>query len=1666
VAVLGRLLISSGERLDLPDLLSLDSYTAGDFKYLLKGLVGDSKPFILKGFEVIDPNNAIGTQSCSIRVAESVVFYPGSSTGSFFHGLQEGHPRALPLVPELRKNAVNYVYLTFSTFNTSTDTRAFWDPDKDGGAGGEFTQDVNTESVLQVEVNVSVGSFPENTIPIAKVTVGPVVITAIEDARDMLFRLGSGGITPNPFNAYSWRSLPSSTYQRTEPPTKMLAGGINPFQGADKNIFTLKEWMDTVMTKLRELGGTVYWYEDTSTYSLISNFLDSVATAFKSKGAWLHDSSTPGLLTWTEDVNIKIASDPRTYIVRSGNKTLADEQVLYIPMVRKQPFNVTDEQVDWISGQSYINTIGGAVGLFANLSKGDYVKKINDSNDKYLRVEEFYDSISLGGSVTSAANAKSVRLSGNYLGSTLSEKGRYDKGVYQPADLIVSDRNQAAISNIGGNFHWMAMRSDTIQSVASIVTSSLLLDIEEHDGSTAKVTSALAHNLIDGDRIEIVGSTNFDGIYAVEVEDSTTFYINITGGPNADELGVSAYFATVTTAARSTPYSLQLESANHNFRTNESIIVAGTVGFNGSYPISVRSSTSFTIPVSSAIATESVGTATLARTIVRTEGAVAQIVQGQSANIGGDPAENIRQYVGMQSMSETYPSYSVSPSYNTIDGFVNYNSQANENLTARVSKLTAMMADKAQDKTIKLLPSDYQSISNATNGIYQDINFITIATGGFAKLDVIMPGSDFNGDIALDSLLLSIPANKVVYFTVDRNASFSLALNTLSMADLDKVPLDENVFVFAVRLSGGEVWLWDGTLLKPDFLTPVHDLQTTVVRQNLTVKLTEGGNWYWDALNGTLINTSFAYVLIPSLNKASNTIASGSYNLAADGDFLYVQLNRFAASPVTLSVVNSSMPDAVLFDSSDDVFVIARRVGDSVIVGDSMLLNHGDTKALDYDERVVRVRVIDNVSASLPSGVSVTVDGISLNDGDKVLFTKVGSSEIHAVSNIGVGATWTQIKAFDSVGSIPDGCIVFSEEGTSGYNTLWTKINGVWKQLEHGEVQGEPTGFPNRSDSYITFTDATRELTITPTATEFDVYQKGIPYRFDTAQTIVIPDVEGLHYVYFNNGALATTQAFTIDIIKEYAFTATVQWDATNNQGILVGDERHGLTMDGETHAYLHQSLGTRHISGLSAGGFTTSGTGNANTDAQLSISNGRIRDEDISIDIVDAAVPSAEFEQILDPIAEIPVYYRDGVSGDWRKDTATQYPVKAGTGVIKYNDPAGPWTTPDATSGNFVAMWVFATNSITEPVIAILGQRQDATLNDAQANNTYESLLFGSLPSLEMKVLYRLIFETSSTFTNAVGAALRDVRDLRRAIDVSLGAYAPSDHGLLSGLTDQDHPDYAIFVNDPTTYVGGLRQISITDNDDVEKALNSLDRFFAQLRMRPHPSNTNRVILSGADQALTNSITLSQVIKGLMMSFNGAQIDFSTGSIYASDGVTPLGINFTPATIAAGQYRWYSVNLVGISPNNANNTVSARVKIVTAAADGATPSAAPRAKYASGGVKIGQVWVQESGGGIAPITAANLNQLGVGSGSGGGDDIFEFELVNNQAAPADIVDFLVESADNRLFKAEFGISRVYSSPNTEKMTQGSFSGIYRQLGSTWEMGIPIPETIQRCSSA
>ena len=959
---------------------------------------------------------------------------------------------------------------------------------------------------------------------------------------------------------------------------------------------------------------------------------------------------------------------------------------------------------------------------------------------------------------------------------------------------------------------------------------------------------------------------------------------------------------------------------------------------------------------------------------------------------------------------------------------------------------------------------------------------------------------------------------------------------------------------------------------------------------------------------------------------------------------------------------------------------------------------------------------IDLNAAVLPDvgGLSSIVDGNTLINGDTVLFANAGLNAVYKISGVGVSIVWSIQTVFGAGTSPDDGTSVSIQRGTEYFKTIWRYKDSTlgWIPIDSSALENEPSGFPNRVDSKISFNDGSLTFTIEPAApaTYFDFAIKGKFFRKEAAEQIVLPNVSGTYFLYYDDGVLTQSTSFTTDFIKIYAFVGIVVWDADNSKSIMVVDERHGLTLDGATHEYLHNVFGTRYVNGLSLGNFTTSGDGTADADAQASVSDGLIFDEDLDVNIknssgvsaasnegspgasdsitsaltsyatsftpsvsgdifkgsmylsktgsptgnlvfklysdtggplpnallatsapiditiltaspvkitsifpagtnlvsgtryhiaVDPAgltfidgsnnffthridgVPSEQasisfdsganwspnagtdymfeiltasdvnFEQVLDPIANIPIYHRDGASGVYRKIEATEFPVNLHADVVtslgeqltqnafqtknssalkdaqsfdpssslpldqveflykktgsptgnlvaelftdntgvpgttllatsdpvdvstfdpstptpvnfnfstpftvlsgttywivldyapltlsggnelvfyrntaggyaggvwaffsgawspqatqdawfklinlvadgraSFNEPTGPWTLDNAQDGYHVAMWLFATNIITEPVIAIMGQREDLLIDDATANNLYGDLLLGNFPILEFKILYRLIFQTDSTYTNGVKSKLVDVLDLRADLEQQ-GVASPSvnDHALLSGLGGAGaHPASSIKTGvntaGPAPYVGGLSEADI----EVAKSLDTIDKRFGQLRMKKHPSNTDRIVVTGATLQLNNNITIAQEIRNLLLEIDEFQIDFLTGIIYESNGTTQLNggaYNFTPVAIPTSEFQFYSVQIIPGS-QNANTTINGGVLVIPGAATDAVLADTPRAAFGNNVVKLGAVHVQEDAGGLAVIDENNITQLGIGSGSGG----------------------------------------------------------------------------------
>lgn len=411
-----------------------------------------------------------------------------------------------------------------------------------------------------------------------------------------------------------------------------------------------------------------------------------------------------------------------------------------------------------------------------------------------------------------------------------------------------------------------------------------------------------------------------------------------------------------------------------------------------------------------------------------------------------------------------------------------------------------------------------------------------------------------------------------------------------------------------------------------------------------------------------------------------------------------------------------------------------------------------------------------------------------------------------------------------------EGQIYWKDDSDEAYvydGTSWQLIGG-----EAMESMYEPTGFANRTDSQFSFVNGTRTFTIQPVSSQYDIFFSGRKVTKTGAENVVITDTEGLHYIYFDDAddTLKSTTTFSTDIITRDVFVAAIYWDADNNTALILGEERHGITMDGATHSYLHQVFGAQWVDGLALGGMTVNGTGNDNTHAQFAVTNGSIRDEDIVHTVTD------DSPQDLDPTAEIPIFYRDGASGVWRKKTADAYPLiysgdssgyTGANGRLPYNEWTGSaWQLTEVSQLDYVLMHYFATNDVNTPIIGVVGQNQYTSLGSAQTGATTEmnELVVDGLPSKEFVPLATVIYQTSTTYSNTPAARVistaegDDYIDWRFTVVNPSGGVSTGDHGNLTGLNDDDHTRYFDLTGDKTRNVVSSDD-GVTWNGDFDAA-------------------------------------------------------------------------------------------------------------------------------------------------------------------------------------------------------------------------------------------------------
>jgi len=488
-------------RVDKPHLKSVDDSVLFDFKSLLQGFISDT-PYILRGFDINNPGAAINGNASNLQVIVDTanIWMPSEADGAFLRVVTGQANETLSsanvnVSGSFTASAINYVSVKFTraTDPTTNDLVAFWDVD----AEVEFTKTVPLGLVLNYQFVINTAGFSTNS-PIAIIsTDASNNVTSISNAKNSMFRLGKGGSSPS--SSYNW-AYPVAT---ENPLTLTASGGPNPYSGGDWEIKDFKSWMDAVMTEIKAMKGSAFWYSAGSSalpgVNLPDSWFDANGSNLTGVGEYQHDDAIAGKLTWTSNVYLRSVIGPLTYTIPANNVTLSDTQVAYIQLIRNQDFQPANT-FTFTNGSAIVSATANVTGIVA----GDWIKFDAHDLGKWAKVLTV---------VTNTVTLTAVYTGANAIGKALRAQGSYTMSFASPTSVPAD-----------ANVYWIARRDDNAVTSSTIETIANSGATRTSNIATIKTTAA--HNLVEGQTVSVSGvsDTSFNGIFDIlSTPTATTF---------------------------------------------------------------------------------------------------------------------------------------------------------------------------------------------------------------------------------------------------------------------------------------------------------------------------------------------------------------------------------------------------------------------------------------------------------------------------------------------------------------------------------------------------------------------------------------------------------------------------------------------------------------------------------------------------------------------------------------------------------------------------------------------------------------------------------------------------------------------------------------------------------------------------------------------------------------------------------------------------------------------------------------------------------------------------------------------------------------------------------------------------------------------------------------
>lgn len=755
-----------------------------------------------------------------------------------------------------------------------------------------------------------------------------------------------------------------------------------------------------------------------------------------------------------------------------------------------------------------------------------------------------------------------------------------------------------------------------------------------------------------------------------------------------------------------------------------------------------------------------------------------------------------------------------------------------------------------------------------------DLRIRTVPLNSSSKIDSIYLPSYVDDVLEFANLAAFPPTGDagIIYVALDTNKCYRWSGSTY--VEISPAP------VTSVNTRVGDIVL-DKTDVGLDQVDNTSDADKPIsndTQDALDLKVDLAG----DTMTGQLTMLDASIVIDHSITQTvpTTTELGANYTLMLSNDGIDSKESSQTSSSFTINRTN------IASTTSDTNLIISVEDGAPFING----------QVTDYANESTRNLILSSESLNITVNNDSTGDSTTgaIGAGSFIIQTTLADTSYTLIEGTSTGTSAIQYDGVDTTPLMP----TLPEHYTVKEYVDNLVSGGETGILERFEVMKEPTGFINRTSSTTSFSDLTREFTIAPVGTSYEVYIQANKYVKTTAETIVLDNLSGNHYIYFDiDGNLASTQVANSDLFQNNALISIIYWNSDTSSHTYFAEERHGLSMDGATHSYLHTVFGARYLSGLALQGFVTDGTGNFDSDAIFYADSGSIRDEDLLITILSQS--------------EIPVLYRQGQL--WRKKTADMFPViYSGTagytglgGRLPYNQfTGGSWQLTEIDNNSFVLVHVFGTNDKENPIVAIQGIATYGNVTAARLAASSEITSLTGLPFAEFVALGSVVFESANAYTNTPKAITRSINGGNyvdfRGTQLYTPAGEPTTHSLLSNLSSDDHLQYHTDARGDARYnlksAGDISEgtFSITNNEPLPTNITGLS--FDTGIVRSFEAQVS--IKIDADSDLFEEVTISGIQKG-------SSWDISIKSVGDVSGVQFSITN-------AGQMQYTSENYAG----------------------------------------------------------------------------------------------------------------------------------------------------------